>query len=115
MNPHIIIDAWDFNGFSSECGSEPKHGMVGNFLRVKEKGWLWVDTSWGMKEFLPGDLVLVLDVAASVSEGGDPIHELNMKFIHELCHWAEGVHRPGRAHGLIWREFLNSLLKEQPE
>ena len=53
MNPHIIIDAWDFNGFSSECGSERKHGMVGNFLRVKEKGWLWIETSWGWKEFFP--------------------------------------------------------------
>ena len=110
MNPHIIIDAWHFNGYSSECNSEEQHGLIGNYLRVKEKGSLWVNTSWGKEEFGPGDLIIILDVAAAIADGEDPINEVNLSFIHELCHWAEGVHRPGRKHTPIWREFLTSLL-----
>ena len=115
MNPYIIIDAWDFEGFSSDCGGKILNGLIGDHVRVKEKGWLNVETSWGLRKFKPGDRIVILDVAAAVSEGGNPIHELNMKFLHELCHWAEDVHRPGREHGQIWNAFLNSLLKETPE
>ena len=112
MQPHIIIDAWDFEGFSSTCNNIAEHGTVGCHLRVKENGWLKVETSWGIEEFYPGDRIVILDVAAAILCGGDPINELTLNFLHELCHWAEDIHRPDREHGPIWNTFLALYIVE---
>jgi len=111
MNPYIIIDAWDFDGFASDCNGVYQQGLIGNNLRVKENGWLKVETSWGIEEFFPGDKIVILDIAASISEGKNPIDEINLHFLHEISHWAEEVHRPGKKHGPIWSAFLRSLLE----
>jgi len=114
MNPHIIIDAWSFYGFSSECNGKTDHCLAGTRLKVKKNGWLKIETSWGTKDFNPGDQVIVLDVAAVAGYGGVQrlIQNITLAFLHELCHWAEDIHRPGREHAPLWNEFLANVINQ---
>ena len=125
MNPHIIIDAWDFNGFASEDfeTGETINGLTGLNIRVRSKGYLEIDTSWGLETYGPGDRIVILDIASCLSKNSlwfnmfekDPIKVINTIFLHELSHWAEEVHRSGNEHGLKWNPFLSSLLNRREE
>lgn len=123
FNPHIIIDAWDFNGFDSESfgNEETLTDLIGMNIRVKERGYLEVDTSWGLKKFYEGDRIIIIDIASCIGSTiyekcmMDPVKTINFIFLHELCHWAEGVHRSGVEHSKKWTPFLLSLLKTAQE
>lgn len=120
-DPYIIIDAWDWGGFSIEKTDSGtlKSGLMGVNVRIKEKGKLEVETSWGIETFSGGDKLIALDVATIVSHlkkmGKEKVNDdskariccdlISTVLTHELSHWAEEHYRPGRAHGFVWDRF----------
>jgi hypothetical protein len=120
-NPYIIIDTWDFDGFSIQKTDTNtlKSGLMGVNIRIREKGELEVETSWGIEKFLGGDNLIIIDIAAIVSHLNkiikNPLSDDNKVIIcvdlissvlmHELSHWAEEVYRPDRGHSKKWDSF----------
>lgn len=120
-DPYIIIDAWDFHGFSIQKTDLDivKSGLMGTHIRIREKGELEVETSWGIEKFFGGDKLVAVDVASIVSHlrklSKNPLNDdskaiicadlITSVLIHELSHWAEEIYRPDREHSKRWDSF----------
>lgn len=119
LDPYIIIDAWSFEGISVVTESFERHGMHGVTLKIKGKGNIEVETSWGIEEFSNGDRVVIVDIASCIDVNRlenkifniSPIEAIVKTFLHEISHWAEDVYRPDREPSRTWNPFLISIIR----
>jgi hypothetical protein len=121
-DPYIIVDAWNWNGFAigKVDSNTLRSGLMGVSIRIKGKGELEVDTSWGIERFTEGDKLVVVDVASIVSHlkelGKKHVNDclrplicsdlISLVLLHELSHWGEEFHRSDRTHSKKWDNFF---------